>query len=477
MNRILLLFTFILLLPSPLHANGTGNPRWALQRLDVDLAIDYEESTIDSSATLSLTNAGNQDQDHVLLQLGRLMSVESVLLDGQPVQFTQDIVRLSDWPAHQILSLDIDLERQIPAGASATVSVHYSGYLVGYAETGMLYVQDHIDPEFTILRTEAYAFPQIGGPSYEDRAAQPRIDFDFTARIRLPSTANDQVLAGPVAATRIVEDDQIVWTMKGDTPLPFLNLAIAPFQKVEADGATIFVRKEHLDTANEFARRLDDAMGQLQQWFGPPPDKKLVMIDIPEGWGSQAHPVAGILLDSSAFEPTSDLQYLVHELAHIWHPSESDTPPDRWNEGFATFVQWRISNDENEEESTYFEQRARSALDRLGDKSEYLSLDALGENEATGRAYGQGGIFFSLLYQILGQENFDRAHALLFERARGQAISNRQWLDALVPSGCPAYPLLISEWVEGSYGLASLKDGETLTSMADRYGRCKAADR
>ena len=69
------------------------------------------------------------------------------------------------------------------------------------------------------------------------------------------------------------------------------------------------------------------------------------MIEIPEGFGSQASATAGIILDASAFGDQAQLPQLYHELSHFWNPRDLDVPSPRWNEGLAMYLQYRLARE------------------------------------------------------------------------------------------------------------------------------------
>src|SRR5438270_10005208 len=133
--------------------------------LTLDVSVDYEKRALAGRASITVENRGDAAASQLSLLLGRLMRASAVSSGGRPLRFEQEVVVFEDEPFLQMRQLRIDLPAPLAAGQRATVDIEYAGPLVGYVETGMLYVKDHVDPDFTILRREAGAFPVVGVPS------------------------------------------------------------------------------------------------------------------------------------------------------------------------------------------------------------------------------------------------------------------------------------------------------------------------
>ncbi len=146
---------FLLTFPAVASNDEALRVDLVVTHLDLGLALDYEARSLAGTAILTVANAGEQAAETLPVQLGRLLSIESVTnARGQPVPFEQDIVQFKDWPQFQINQAHLSIAPPLGAGESRRFVVRYSGTLVGYTETGMRYVQDRVDREFTILRAD-----------------------------------------------------------------------------------------------------------------------------------------------------------------------------------------------------------------------------------------------------------------------------------------------------------------------------------
>ena len=68
------------------------------------------------------------------------------------------------------------------------------------------------------------------------------------------------------------------------------------------------------------------------------------MIEVPDGWGSQAD-VTCILQTAAAFRDPARLVEVYHEVSHLWNVPATDLPSPRWDEGLATFLQFRMADE------------------------------------------------------------------------------------------------------------------------------------
>jgi hypothetical protein len=177
----------LLIAPSSALADDGEELQVRETNLSLVARLNYEEGSLEGSLTLTVKNVSGRPAAEVPLLLNRLMVFRGAVdSEGKPLPIQQDIVTIADDPKFQVSYGVVRLPRPLPPGEETTLTVEFSGFLVGYTETGMLYVQDRIDEEFTILRTDALAFPEVGLPSSQANRAAPRPDFPFRAEISVP---------------------------------------------------------------------------------------------------------------------------------------------------------------------------------------------------------------------------------------------------------------------------------------------------
>src|SRR5688572_14993010 len=267
----------------------------ALTRMSLAVRIDYERPVITGTETLHVRNIPSRATAQVPLLLNRLMTVSSVTdTVGRAMRYRQDVVVFADDSIRQVNAAVVTLPKPVAPGGSVAIVVQYAGRLVGYTETGSLYIRDHIDREFTILREDALAFPVLGIPSRKALRAMPRAPFAFSAAITVPG---DLVVAMGGRATGVTRRDSLTtWTYRSDDPVPFLNIAIAPYRILTQPGVQVFHFPQDSAGAAMLMSAATNAVRRYTQWFGPlSREPNLTVVEIPEGWGSQASLAAGII--------------------------------------------------------------------------------------------------------------------------------------------------------------------------------------
>jgi hypothetical protein len=406
-------FAAILLGPRFIAAQQQPAPEaFAARSEKLEIGVDFAEARLSGAMTFEMENWTKQPARTVSFILHRLMEASQVR-DGAGVAlpFTQDVVRFQDEPMRQVTQIVVKLPRPVAPGGRTTVRIDYAGYLTPYSEIGWLYVRDHIDTTFTILRRDALAFPEIGGISRTANGQMPYPDFTYEADVRVPSK---YLVATGGAATRTPHaDGTTTWHYTSGRTSPFLNISIAPFDTVSAGGVRVFYFPADSAGAHRFVNSAQAALRTLTQWFGPlHTEANLTIAEIPDGWGSQAHLVGGIIQTASAFRDPAQIGQLYHELSHLWNATDLETQPPRWNEGLATFLENLMR-----ERLDGWTGRKSSETERITRLKRQVASDSLlrttpfidyGKGEMTGRSYTVGQIMFSTLYELLGEAEFNR---------------------------------------------------------------------
>jgi hypothetical protein len=237
-----------------------------------------------------------------------------------------------------------------------------------------------------------------------------RDDFSFDARVTVPSS---QVVAtGGRLVGRIAAGAAVTYHFAGDR-VPFLNIAIAPYTLVEADGVCVYALPDHAARAAQVAEAARLAIGRLEGMFGPlPTPPRITVIEIPEGFGSQASATAGIILDAGAFGDRAELPQLYHELSHFWNPRDLDVPSPRWNEGLATYLQYRLARELDGFDATparVERARARLCAPETRPSLERTPFIRFGVAGVTDLSYRVGFLMFTALEALLGPGPLDAA--------------------------------------------------------------------
>jgi hypothetical protein len=447
---------------------------FVLTGLGLELEVDYRRSTIDGTATLHLRNVSDRPAAEIPLVLNRLMTVSRIIGNlGGSVRFEQRVTVFEDDSIRQVNAVVVSPERPVGPGDSVTIVVHYGGILVGYTETGSLYVRDHVSRDFTIIREDAYAFPSLGAPSWKARGAMVREPFAFTARVTVP--AGLVVAMGGEPGDRVQRDSVTTWSYQSRDPVPFLNIAIAPYRVLEHAGVRIFYFPKDSAGARLIEGAVAGGLERYTRWYGSlGREGRLTVMEIPEGWGSQASLAAGVLQTADAFRDRSELRQLYHELSHLWNPPDLDRPSPRWNEGLATFLQWRMAGEldgwadwDAELERTRQGLLRRCAQQGRCDSVPFVEYGGAG---LTTRAYSVGMLMFYALYQVLGAEAFDRAYRDFFQRSRAGGVTSAEMVAAFRGTDS-ASERIFAEWFLTTRWHARLTAGESMRQIVEGYRR------
>src|ERR1700686_2163935 len=114
----------------------------SLQHLQLDVAVDYKTERIDGVARLTIKNATDVPVTTVPLLLNRLMTVKrATAADGTSLGLEQAVVLFADDETCQVDAANVTLPAPLAPGKTTTIALQYGGHLVGYVETGSLYIK------------------------------------------------------------------------------------------------------------------------------------------------------------------------------------------------------------------------------------------------------------------------------------------------------------------------------------------------
>lgn len=478
MIALLLLASACCASPAPL--SGSAAPDSLAVRLspthyELSVRLDYAEESLEGTARITLRNASDVSVRDVPLLLYRLMEVDSARVNGVPAPFTQRVVRFDDFDQLQVDHAVVALPAPLPPGGSIVLDLRYHGRLLGYAETGMLYVKDHLDPHFTILRDDGYAFPKVGYPSSEvdRRAALP--SYDYLVRITVPDSL--VVVNGGRLVERTAAGGMATYTYRSVKNSWRMDFTIGGYAIIEDGPLRVAYLRADSVGARRVAASARRSLDLYTAWFGPLPGApSLTILEIEDGYGSQAD-VAAILQAAAAFRDSTRDRELYHEVAHLWNSPATDLPSPRWNEGLSTFLEYLVQ----EEFSGHPVVVART--DRLLDwlrrtvpQRERLTRVALvdyGKEQMTDFSYSVGAVFFHLLYGVAGPERF---RAIIGGYSRQYAVSGGSTRDLAAyamrttqAEGTRGVTALFHDWVFTTDWWPLVRDGAKVADLLRRY--------
>jgi aminopeptidase N len=380
-------------------------------RYELEVEVDYPSEVLRGTARIAVENRSTHSAHQASLLLYRLLQVRSVRSDaGTNLAFSQTVVAFEDFGKFQANHIVIELPQPLDPGVPTTIRIQYEGPLLGYAETGMRYVQDRIDPDFTILRDDAYAYPRPGYPSLAvNRAAVPEFNFTYSARITVPkglTVANGGRLEGVEAV-----DDHLTFRFSSLKPSWRMDFAIAKYGELSSGPVRVYYLPGDKAGAAGVVEAANKALDFFGRWFGPLRQSSVItFIEIPDGWGSQAD-VTTVIQTAAAFRDPHRHHEVYHEISHLWNAPPTDLPSPRWNEGLASFLEDLV--DQEVTGKPLVDQRAmklvqwlRGALPKHPEWKKVPLVD-YGRADLTDLSYSVGDLFFDLLYRLVGRKTFN----------------------------------------------------------------------
>jgi aminopeptidase N len=404
----------------------------ALDRTDINVEhydLEYSlslgskyiaQNSLTGSASLRLTNVGDAPIDQLPLLLNRLMRFERVTGgDGQVFIFEHRIRELANFEFYQANTAVVTFPAPLQPGSAIEITIEFGGRLTGYADAGMAYTKETLDPAFTILRSETLAWPQIAEPDWLDVRAGWADDFDWQATVEVPDThmvANGELMRAEHRG------DRNIYHYRKNSNKTFMIFAIAPYQRIRVGGHRVYSLPGSEPGAKLVTKYVNDGLDQFEEWFGPiPGDGGLAIIEIPEGYGSQAI-FPTIIQTADAFNSEEHADQVYHELSHLWDVAIYEPTCERLEEGLATFMQGLV--DAKLGGKTSLDSFMASVLKSTRQRYERnpalkdIAIADFGREGVTYLSYGVGALFYYELYKSLGEEAFIELLAGFYERHR-----------------------------------------------------------
>ncbi len=452
-------------------------------RYDLDFKLNFADSRIACSGRLTVRNSGDTAAPVVPLLFYRLLKVTSLrdASSGAEVPRTQAIVGFEDWEELQVNFVEVRPAAPLAPGASLALDIAYEGMIAGYTEA-MGYVRDRVDPEFTMLRAETYAYPQVGVPSWKANRSMGLPPFDYALRITVPKT-HAAVNLGRAAGRRETGAGS-VYEFANIKPAWRMDLAVAPYETLEdaPRGLKVHHFPKDRDGAKRVLSGLSDVMALLAGWFGPLPGAPaFTVIEVPEGYGSQSD-VSGILLTRDAFNDPARMPDLYHEISHFWNADSRDPLPPRYEtEGLAMFLQALVSEarDKSAGAIAATAERCRKSFRRdcaAHPEHAKVAMADYGKADITDLSYTKGMIFFTLLHRAMGQRDFLETMGAFARRYRESGASAAEFERFVKTSSKVPLDAIFADWVDGAASSELLLGPRSLEEIFAVYAPAKPPD-
>jgi aminopeptidase N len=450
-------------------------------KYELSLHLNLEErgifaprNTLSATAKITFTNTLESSVDRVPVVLNRLLRVEAVRTgDGRPLGFSQRLTGLEEWELYQANAVTVSLDGPLPPGDTLTLGIDYAGGMDGVQESGMLYVQESLDPDFTIIRAESSSYPHLAEPTRDGLNGRLRGGDAFKQVVEVTVPDGLVVASGLELTGKSTVDGWTTWAYQSREPSNQIVLPVGPYEVIESGTTRVYHFSEDRAGAELVSQGIDEAMALYETWFGALHNPaSFVVVEIPEWHGSQAlRPT--IIQEATAFRDASGMVELYHEISHLWNVKEVGLHPSRWNEGLAMYLM-AVTAAELEEPGRFdsllerYVELLRSTLER-DTQYQDVPLAQAGERDATSAvAYSGGGIFFGLLHRRIG-----RAHLLeilkdFLAEHRQAGATTMEFADFIL-SRAPEARQIFDEWFLGSTYADLVLQGASFEELAERY--------
>jgi aminopeptidase N len=441
----------------------------------LNIDVDYDQEKIFSECKLTVQNPSEESMHTLSLILYRLLDVTSITdINGKNLSYSQDIVKFSDWTQFQANHIQVNLSPPLLGGEEQTFVIRYEGHLLGYSEV-MGYVKDHINKDYTVLREDCRAFPEVSFPSLVSNRKKVLQSFDYKASITVPDSL---VVANGGELIREKESNgKTTYIYQSKEPSWRMDFAIADYRLLEdkINGIKIFYFPADKEGALRLLESLEKAKKLYTDWFGPlKVFSGLTVIEIPEGYGSQTD-VTTILQEKSSFEITGSHFGFYHELSHLWNVKLRDKLPPRFeSEGLGMFLQHLLQ--EKLEKSPNAAQKAVHKMrDRLRKNftqhPEWKDVPMVeyGKENMTGLSYRKGQIFFYILYELMGEDLFLEAMGSFYQKHYDTGATAQEFIAHVKNLSSINLDLLFEEWVFGTKSSELIMSETSIAHFVDRY--------
>jgi len=465
------LLIFLILLTSVSYAFSSDEnqlPRTLEYKLD--LRIDYGANKLYGKCEIAISNGTSRPIENIPILLYRLLSVKNVENENRvSLPFTQKVVSISSWEQIQVNFIEISLSKMLSPGEQSKIELEYEGYLFGYSAEGWRYVKDHIDKNFTIIRTDGFGYPIIGYPNERDMMKIAQQQYDYLINITVPNEM--LVVTGGKLINQTRTDDETTFTFHSKKPSWRMDIAISDYQIFEKGENKVYYFASDSLGAQKVMNALQASFELYTNWFGPLDNYQgFTIIEVPEGYSSQQD-ITAIILSADNFNESKEMLTIYHEIAHSWNVTNLDAQPCRFeSEGFAQFLQFLLLEKLDNKENAVSE-AAQRYLDRVrnsfNEKQEYqtIPIKDYGVHDMTDYSYTLGMVVFAIFYELVGQDHFNKIIRSFYSANYSKGATLDEFINHCKKLAPLDLKRFFDDWIYTTKGIKLVVDGKTFEEL------------
>lgn len=437
------------------------------------------DGRLEAVGTMTVTNKSTAAASELPFLLYRLLEVTRVDDGtGAPLKFSQTITRLAEPDDHnlQLNLVRVQLAKPLLPGATTNLTITYAGSIYGYSEIWQ-YVKDRIGEQYSLFRPDSLAYPMLAEASHKSLLAAYGFEVPFTYDVNVTVPAGYVVACGGAQQTVGAKDGLSTFVFKSKIPTWRIDIAAANFKIVKDESKKLFVyvlppdqkaAPAVLDGVSRAVKLYSDMFGALPDYQG------YTVIEIPDGWGSQASDFY-LMQVASTFADTQHLAQLYHEVAHSWNAkAKPEFRRTRWfDEAFAMYFQ-ALAIREFEGEKAYRDEMDRDReifIKRVQrDKRNFdTPIADYGKVELGGNSYTKGAWSLYVLHQLVGEEQFRLIMRAFLSEFREQPADFKDFQRVAERISGRDLSKYFNEWIYEATSSQLLSEKILVTDIAKRY--------
>ncbi|OGD22590.1 MAG: hypothetical protein A2Y69_07780, partial [Candidatus Aminicenantes bacterium RBG_13_59_9] len=453
----------------------SGATESVVSHYDLHFHLLLKENRLEAEALMKVRNDSQEPVSEIPFLLYRLFDVLEVSDDrGVALPFNQTVVKFSDEKSLQVSLVSVRLSEPLSPGKTAAVRMKYAGSLWGYPEV-MAYVRDRIDENYSLLRPDSLAYPMLARASFQSWMAAHRSQFTYRVETEVPAGYVVACGGRPVETKRAA--DTVTFVFESYKPTWRIDIAVARFKVVEDEGRKIRVfaipgdegeGQRILEAAQKSFLFYSGLFGEVGDFPG------YVIIEIPEGWGSQASDFY-ILQSAAAFRDKGRTSELYHEIAHNWNVrAKPGVQRCRYfDEAFASYFQGlAIREFEGEEAFEKYMTRLRDLFLKDCEKDSKNGSTPIADywrEERGGNSYTKGAWSLFVLHQVVGDSVFRSIVSGFLREFRTREADFGDFKGFAEKAAEKNLDRFFKEWIFGAESSRLLREKLDAGKIAERY--------
>jgi Peptidase family M1 domain len=446
-----------------------------VDRYDLHLIFRLKENMIEAESRIRIRNDSAASVSEFPFLLYRLFDVLEFTNDsGAALSFDQNVVKFSDEKSLQVNLVTLHLNPSLPAGKTASVRLKYAGPLWGYPEV-MAYVRDRVDETYSLLRPDSLAYPILARASFQSLMAAFRTRFSFRVEAEVP--AGYVVACGGRPLETRNKAGSTAFLFESFNPTWRIDVAAAQFKLIEEKGnrIRIYAIPEDQDEVPRILEAARESFRFYTEQFGRLGDSPgFTIIEIPEGWGSQAGDFY-VLQSAAAFRDKGRTSELYHEIAHGWNVrARAAIQRCRYfDEAFASYFQGlAIREFEGEDAFGQYMARLRERFLRACEKDPQNGSTSIADywrEERGENSYTKGAWSLYVLHQVVGDKGFLSLISGFLREFRDREVDFADFQGFAEKTSGLGLERFFKEWIFGAESSSLLREKAEAGRIAARY--------